>query len=278
MKPAVVAKPVVRPVVRPPPPFKGLKRALLVGINYIGTPSELAGCINDVNNMSNQIKNVYPMCKDIRCLTDLTAIKPTRKNILDSITWLINGLKPGENVLFHFSGHGGIVRDKNGDEITGADSCICPLNINGSNDVIIDDELRTLLAMKIPANSKCFVIIDACHSGTAVDLRCLWETSADKALTYKEDKTYSKTNGSVLFLSGCHDFQYAADTVDKNGRPSGALTMALLDTWTKYGPAIKFKYLLWDIRTFLKENGYTQVPQIATGNYMDPNTIFDLRI
>lgn len=272
-----IPRPIVRPAPKPTPVIKGLKRALLIGINYVNTPYQLAGCINDVNNMSSQLRTFFPKCTDHRIITDETPLKPTRKNILDAISWLVTGLKAGENVYFHFSGHGGLVRDRNGDEVSGLDSCIYPIN-GSSMEVITDDELRTLLAMKIPSGSKCFVVLDACHSGTAVDLRCIWDCPKENTLSYTESKKYAKTAGSVLFLSGCHDMQYAADTVDKNGRPAGALTMALLDTWKQYGPAIKFKFILWDIRNYLKTNGYSQVPQISTGNYIDPNSVFDLGI
>lgn len=268
---------IMKPIQSKPPPPQGLKRALFVGINYLDTPYALAGCINDVTNMSQQMKTFFPKCTEHRILTDTAVIKPTKANIMAHFNWLLNGLKPGENVLFHYSGHGGLICDTNGDEVSGYDDCIYPINGN-TIEVITDDELRSQLAMKIPAGSKCFVILDACHSGTAVDLRCLWDTPAPRSLTYTEDKSYAKTAGTIMFLSGCSDSQYSADTVDKNGRPCGALTMALLDTWKRYGPAIKFKYILWDIRDYLKTNGYDQVPQLSTGNYMDPNSVFDLRL
>jgi hypothetical protein len=227
--------------------------------------------------MSQQLKKYFPKCTDHRILTDTSNIKPTKENILTHLNWLVSGLKPGEHVFFHYSGHGGLIRDADGDEVSGFDGCIYPIN-NGNMESISDDELRARIAMKIPTGSKCFVILDACHSGTAVDLRCLWDAHAPRSLTYTEDKKYNKTPGTVMFLSGCSDSQYSADTIDKNGKPCGALTMALLDTWSKYGPAIKFKYILWDVREYLKTNGYEQVPQLSTGNYMDPNTLFDLRV
>ena len=259
----------------PKPVAVGLKRALLVGINYTGTPYELYGCINDAVDIQKQLQTYFPTCKDYRLITDTTAIKPTRQNILDGLAWLTTGLKAGENVMFHYSGHGGLVRDRNGDEVTGMDSCIYP--INGTNiEAIIDDELRTLLAAKIPAGSKCFVIIDACHSGTAVDLRYKWNAPSQNALTYTEDSKYAKLGGAVLFLSGCRDNQVAADTVGIDGRPCGALTMALLQTWKVYGAAIKLKYLLWDVRKFLREYGYSQIPELTSGSFLDMNGVFDL--
>lgn len=208
-------------------------------------------------------------------LTDNTATKPTKANILAGISWLVAGLQPGQNVYFHYSGHGGTVRDTNGDEVSGLDSCIYP--VNGTTlETIIDDELRTALATKIPAGCKCFVVLDSCHSGSAVDLRYLWQAPASGTLTYTEDKAYIKTDGEVLFLSGCRDTQTSADTVDMTGRPAGALTMALLETWKGYGAGIKLKYLLWDVRQFLRTYGYSQIPQLSSGAFMDMNAVWSL--
>jgi hypothetical protein len=257
-------------------PKGGLKRALLVGINYLNTPYQLAGCINDAVNMQNQLKTFFPQqATAYRLLADDRAERPTKAAIMNSIAWLVSGLQPGDNVLFHFSGHGGRVRDTNGDEVTGLDSCIYPLN-GSTLEIITDDELRAALATTVPAGCKCLVILDACHSGSAVDLRYLWESPSQTSIAYKEDAKYAKTAGAVLFLSGCRDEQVAADTVDRWGRPCGALTMALLDVWKSYGPAIKTKYLLWDVRQYLKANGYPQVPCLSSGMYLDMNKVFDL--
>lgn len=276
---AAVARPatVAAPPLPAAPKAVGLKRVLTVGINYVGTQYALAGCINDVKNIEAQLKTYFPGCKEYRSLTDEPANpnKPTRKNILDGIAWLVSGLKAGENVFFHYSGHGGLIRDMNGDEVSGFDSCIYP--VNGTNmETISDDELRALLVAKIPAGCKCFVVLDCCHSGSAVDLRCAWQAPQPNTITYTENKLYPKSAGTILFLSGCRDDQTAADTVGKDSKPCGALTMALLDTWRQYGAAIKTKYLLWDVRDYLKKNGYEQIPQLCSGDYFDPNTVFDL--
>lgn len=241
------------------------------------TPYELAGCINDVKNMQTHLQNFYPMCRDYRLITDETETKPTKANIMSAIDWLVGGLQPGQNVYFHYSGHGGLVRDTNGDEVTGLDSCLYPVR-DGTLEVITDDEVRAAIAMRIPAGCKCFVVLDCCHSGTAVDLRCDWQAIARDTISYKENPAYAKTAGNVLFLSGCRDDQVAADTVDKASRPCGAMTMALIATWKTYGAAIKTKYLLWDVRQFLRDNGYPQIPQLSTGAFVDINAVFDLGV
>jgi len=258
-------------------PTSGLKRGLLVGINYVGTPYELYGCINDVNNMKEHLESLYPSCKDYRVITDTTSMKPNRKTILDNIQWLVSDLKEGENVYFHYSGHGGRIIDRNGDEASGMDSCIYP--VNGSRvEIITDDELRECIVNKIPKGCKCFVVIDACHSGTAVDLRYLWECDKAGVMSYREDKSYKKSHGTVVFLSAAHDVQTAADTVDTTNRPAGALTWALIETWKTYGADIKTKYLLWDVRQFLKERGYGQIPQLSTGSYLDLQDKFNIGV
>jgi hypothetical protein len=269
------ARPPPRPVAKPAPPPTGLVRALFVGINYVNTPYALAGCINDASDMSAQVLKYYPKVTT-RIITDSTPVKPTRQAMLDGFAWLTTGLVAGQNVMFHYSGHGGQVRDTNGDELDRKDECIYPLNGKGGIDVITDDELRALLAAKIPAGCKCFVVLDACHSGSAVDLRYLWQAPSATQLTFAQDEKQTKTAGTVLFLSGCADPQTAADTVNAVGRPCGALTMALLSAWGAYGAAIKTKYLLWDVRKFLRSRGYTQIPQLSTGTYMDLSGVFDL--
>jgi hypothetical protein len=279
MKPAPKPASIVSPP-RPPAPaggIRGLKRALLIGINYVGSQYTLTGCINDVINVKSQLGSFFPSCKDVRLLSDMTIIKPSKANVLDSIKWLVTGLRPGDNVLFHYSGHGGLIRDKNGDEVGGYDSTIYPYN-GKDLETITDDELRLALANNIPAGCKCFVVLDCCHSGTAVDLRYRLNVTSPNRVFYEENKRYAKTAGQVLFLSGCHDVQFAADTVNKDNVPCGALTWALLETWKKYGRAIKPKYLLWDILQFLGERGYSQIPQLSMGHYLDLNTVFDLGV
>jgi hypothetical protein len=225
--------------------------------------------------MQAHVSRLFPTCKEQRLITDNTSIKPTKAAILASMNWLVAGLQPGQHVFLHYSGHGGLVRDTNGDEVSGLDSTLYAID-GGKIEQITDDDIRAALVAKIPAGSKCFVVFDCCHSGSAVDLRYTWQAPSQEVLTYTEDQKYAKSAGQVLFLSGCHDMQVAMDTVNKEGRPCGAMTMSLLETWATYGPAIKLKYLLWDVRKFLREYGYQQVPQLTTGSYMDMNTVFDL--
>jgi hypothetical protein len=275
VKPAVVVKPA--PVKTPVPTYpKGLVRTLCIGVNYTTIPSlQLYGCINDAINIQILMRKFYPNCKDHTLITDDTTVKPTRENILKAIDLLVKDLKPGQNVFFHYSGHGGRIPDQSKDEVTGMDSCIHPYS-GSVVETISDDELRQRLSEKIPVGCKCFAVLDSCHSGTAMDLRYNWQCDQQKRLSFIQDEKYQKTRGSVVFLSGCQDVQYSMDTVNAQGVPGGALTFALLSTWNKYKFQLKIKHLLWDVREYLKTMGYEQIPQISTGTSMSSEDTLDL--
>jgi hypothetical protein len=267
-----------KPVVVAPPAPKGLVKALFIGINYTGIPQiRLNGCINDVINMEKFITGLYPSCTQRRVITDDTAVKPTKANILAAIQWLVSDLKPGQNAYFHFSGHGTGVRDTNGDEVSGVDSCICPYN--GSRvEIISDDELRVALANKIPAGSKLFAVFDCCSSGTALDLQYMWQCPVQDKLTFSQDRKYALTPGNVYFLSGCQDGDVSWDTVNAQGQAGGAMTFALLETWKTHKVAMKMKHLLWNVRTWLKTKGYPQVPQLSTGQACSSEEVLDFSV
>ena len=262
------AKPQVKPqpIKLPPPPIqKGLVKCLLIGINYESIPYlQLYGCINDVLNVEQVLRKNYPRCKELRVLTDRTTAKPTRQNILAGIQWLVGGLQPGQNVYIHFSGHGGKIKDANGDEVSGEDSCIHPLD-GSIVETITDDEIRQVLSERIPVGCKCFAVFDSCNSGSAMDLRYCWQSPSFGKLTFTQLTNYGKTRGKVVYLSGCRDDQYAMDTVNAAGIAGGALTNALVQTWKTYTTGLKVKHLLWDVRKCLKDNGYEQIPQISSG-------------
>jgi hypothetical protein len=66
--------------------LNGKKKSLLVGINYVGTSSQLRGCHNDVNNVKKLITEKFQFPTDadsMRVLLDDGAAQaPTRANML----------------------------------------------------------------------------------------------------------------------------------------------------------------------------------------------------
>ncbi|QBM88042.1 Caspase domain-containing protein [Metschnikowia aff. pulcherrima] len=157
----------------------GKKKALLIGINYYGTKNELRGCVNDVKNMSRFLNQYYGyLYDDMVILTDdqrENARLPTRANIIRAMQWLTKNASPNDSYFFHMSSHGGLVPDQDGDEESGFDSCVYPLDFETAGP-IIDDEMHDLMVKPLPPGCRLVALFDACHSGTALDLPFVYLT------------------------------------------------------------------------------------------------------
>lgn len=81
-------------------------------------PGELRGCHNDVFNMKEYIQDVHGFeDENITILMDDgNHTMPTRENILAAYSKLVEESQPGDAVFCHYSGHGGKLKDDNGDE------------------------------------------------------------------------------------------------------------------------------------------------------------------
>ena len=78
-----------------------IKLALLVGINYVDTSSELSGCINDVENTAEILTSIYNYDEsNIVTLTDNTEIKPTGNNIVTEIISLAEQSQQNARLIF----------------------------------------------------------------------------------------------------------------------------------------------------------------------------------
>ena len=259
-----------------------MKRALLVGINYVGTRDELRGCINDINNVASYLQSArgYPLNSCI-VLSDVAPRKPTRANILAAFKELLQGARAGDELWFHFSGHGTLQRDFNGDEESGADSCICPLDYQQSG-LISDDVVRSELAALVPVGARLYMVLDMCHSGTGCDLRYKFDddsyllTPAPMPYAYDpnawalrqtsyEFKRYVKTAGEVFCISGCQDNQTSADAY-LGGQAAGALTHSLLAS-LRANPAAsyKWKHLLKDVCCRERVGRFSQRTSLTSG-------------
>ncbi|WP_264323771.1 caspase family protein [Romeriopsis navalis] len=172
----------------------GRKLALLVGINrYPRKVGKLRGCLTDVELQWELLVNRYGFNpKDILVLADrrlsfldYVPDQPTRENILSAYeSHLIRQADADTTAVFHFSGHGALVKDpnplpeliknvngvktvaKNPDGVTGS---ILPLDrLTGYADEVDDITGRTLylltalLAQKTP---NITTVLDSCHSG-----------------------------------------------------------------------------------------------------------------
>lgn len=86
--------------------------------------------------------------------------------------------EPGTTNFFHYSGHGGQVRDPTGSHPSGVLDTICPVDFQTAGQ-INSDTLHRHLVSQMPANSTLFVILDCCHSGSALELPFVYRSDDD---------------------------------------------------------------------------------------------------
>jgi hypothetical protein len=236
------------------------KKALLIGINYTGTSSELYGCINDTTLIKERIsKNGF---NSINIVTDLTSKRATRDNILEELKNLLINSQAGDLLFFLYSGHGSYTIDRNNDETDGRDELI----IACDQKPILDDELKTLIQTNLKSGVTLFAMFDSCFSGTVLDLRYQYMDSLNYD-NYTENGKVLDTLGNVFMISGCNDKQTSADSVF-NDQANGAMTWSLLES-LKQKPNCSWRELVKNMRALLKEYNYQQIPQFSSGTFAD---------
>lgn len=255
-------------------------KALLIGINYENTSNSLYGCINDSKNVEKVLKREN--YTELMMINDKTEQKPTYENIIKGIEWLVKDSHQYETIFFHYSGHGSNVFDNDGDEDDRRDECLVSLD----NKMITDDILFEKLINQIKTRLVC--IIDACHSGTMLDLEYSVKMSPQKVSgnsynpnnwksneqIIRNEKKKLEHNFPVFFISGCQDNEYSADAYIKNSS-QGALTYTFLDIY-KYNKNITCKDLLKKIHIHLELSKYDQNPVFSTNDIENYNKIFEL--
>ena len=153
------------------PPKSGVRRAMLVGVNYVGQKGELKSCHNDVENMKDYLIKAqgFRPGEILVLKDDGIHPKPTKENIMNGFIRLTQYSQPGDVVFVSFSGHGGRVVDENGDEEDGFDESIIPVDFQ-KNGQIVDDDILDTFVKRMKGGVTCTVLMDCCHSGSVLDL------------------------------------------------------------------------------------------------------------
>jgi hypothetical protein len=262
------------------------KKAFLVGINRYRIPgADLRGCVNDVNNLKTSLVKYYGFpASGIKTLLDL---KATKKNMQAGVEKLLRGAKRGDVLLFHYSGHGSNVPDKNGDEADFRDEIVCPTDLDWK-DPLTDDWLRKMFD-GVPDGVNLTVIMDCCHSGSITRLLgppdervkirflpCPWDLIAAESrrplrgelrnpikprVTKRGPGDVVDVSIPELLITGCRDTQTSADAYIK-GSYNGALTYHLVAAIKEKKGKISCGELHTRTLELLEKGGYDQVPQL----------------
>lgn len=299
----------------------GKRKGLFIGINYNGSKNQLQGCINDAQAISRFVMQNFGYKKeDCVILTDDPGNRnnaramPTRANIIDAMHWLVSNAQPNDSLIFHYSGHGSTVKDLDGDEETGYDETICPLDFEQAG-MIVDDDMNTILVQSLPAGCRLTAFFDSCHSGSALDLPYTYSTkgalkepnmlkdAGTNALgaiaSYEQGnisgvlQSLSSTatrmmNGSSATNKTRQTKSSAADVISlsgckdtqtsadasQGGFKAGAMSYSFLEVMSQ-NPNQSYLSLLQNIREVMR-NKYSQKPQLSCSHPLDVNLRFTM--
>lgn len=163
-------------------PAQAEMRALLIGVSdYTVLDADLKGPAADVRLMAEVLaaRGVAPGA--ITALTSdpagldpaIPTALPTRAAILSAMGALQAAVRPGDTVIFYFSGHGAEAPDTSGDEGGGYDEILLPADaagwkgaIGAVENALVDDELQVWAQGLLSNGVRLVGLIDACHSAT----------------------------------------------------------------------------------------------------------------
>lgn len=273
-----------------------MKKAFLVGVNKYKQPgSDLQGCVNDVVNMRRLLNEVYNFPLDnIRVLTDDRA---TKAGIIERLKWLVYESSENDELVFHYSGHGSQVRDRNGDELNDyLDEILCPHDLDWDNP-LTDDDLSAIFK-ELPRYRYLTMICDSCHSGSMtrsffenpisinprapkdkfivppmdIQARSEGRSIFKSNMGIKQDDSWKPVGQRHVLLSGCQDNQTSADAYI-DGAFQGALTSSLLKVISN-NPKATWRDVYKNVKTLLRKNGFSQVPMLSGNDVLLDRNIF----
>lgn len=226
--------------------------SLHVGVNHVDTThygpiTVLKGCINDALAMTELASN-----QNFEVLATLVEEQATRDAVKAKIAHAAENLQPGDIFFYTYSGHGSNLRDMNEDEKGTAEEAKFDETWCLYDGMLIDDEAGELWA-KFKPGVRVLVLLDCCHSGTAIKAGVptlprmpkegTWRNrqldKAEAAHIYARNKAFydaiikTDTAGdgvepacAVRLIAGCEDDEFSFD-----GDDNGLFTKTLLRIW-----------------------------------------------
>lgn len=155
-----------------PSPAGAETRALLIGASHYGSPGipDLVGPANDITAMEKLARSLG--AADLVSLRDAAI---TRSSVESALQEMGRRARPGDWILFYYTGHGAQVRAASGG---GFDQFVplpgFDLDHQDPEHFIVDKDFYAWLKRYVPADVEILMMVDSCHSGSmhrAVDPR-----------------------------------------------------------------------------------------------------------
>jgi hypothetical protein len=267
------------------------KRALCIGINYPGTSSQLAGCVNDAYDWRDALE-----ARGFTAVQVMADGDAKRATMLEAMADLIAETGPDDLAVITYSGHGSWRVDRDGDEPDRRDEVLCPVDYSRAGMLADDDLYRVFTSGHRWA--RVVFISDSCHSGSVNRLAgplgptfyhpddfdrpdeeitdhpgrrakflppAEWMDDPDLEVAERVQlaPARGRPRASALLLAACSDVQVAYDAWF-NGRANGAFTYAALQALAEE-PAT---YRDWQrgINRRLPSIDYDQAPRLEGGS------------
>jgi hypothetical protein len=219
--------------------------------------------------LTNTKTNPVYAKENVKTLTDSMA---TKKGILEHLNWLLLGASAGDQILFHYSGHGAQL-PSNGYtfEKDGLDEIICPYDFSDADTTktaISDKEFAKIFAC-IPKGVHFVWISDSCHSEDLSRKQHLAPDTRFRRFNHEPQEAVITPSASLsaepiplqgALLSGCASHQLSADAYI-NKRFNGAFTHYLIKNLSQYGQDASMQDIVKYVNMDLMENDYNQNPQ-----------------
>lgn len=266
--------------------------ALMIGINDYPTPTDekgqpmkdekgnvidndLRGPKNDVKSIQDlMLKNYGVKSSNIKSLLDKDA---SGKNLLESLKWIMNSAKPGDQVVLFYSGHGGQIPTEDKSEKDGKDEVF----VLADGALVVDDLINDLRNILTTNGINFTGIFDSCFSGgmsrdAGPNKRFKFLPNVTKYKNYKTFKAKlpsmpavrpnattkaMASKGSFAFLYAGREDQPTIDlgSDDPKVESHGLFTLALTAIVSEE-PTAPAKPVIEAIASFLKDNEIDQEP------------------
>jgi hypothetical protein len=246
------------------------KFLILAGSNFVGTPIELHGCLNDLTNIRAAAE-----AAGFVVLVDLRGAAMTAAAWRGALTWAVDSVAQPDDLIAHaHSHHGAQVPDPS--EPDGLAECWCPDDFDWSAPRMITGAWMGTLLARLPHGAIWVDWADCCHAADSLrDLdpacrrpRCLVHpgaaTSRRRAVArmgLQVQRRGPAAGGTIIQLAACGQAETAADT-EADGQPCGAFTHALLQTWRHAAAPDTYAAHVAAAAASLARDGYDQHPEL----------------
>ena len=255
-------------------------RAVIIGVNYRNSRElpHLAGSIADAERVRNYLKyrlgvNVNDQTRVIYANDFRTPLTPTRKVILNAINWMETGVKPGDLVIFHYSGHGilddrrrgrkaaatttttesqDIAYNENDDAANrgsrNVSECIVPIDVEIGAAVIDDNEMFERIVKPMQnTGATAWIECDCCYSGANLRLKYTYHCSSSGVIIMNVNDMFPELDDimrrvNVVYIGASRSTETAGEVVSHVPDYSRPVGQADTDKLHIYGALTDAEY------------------------------------